>query len=173
MRFFDDQCVPESVAKTLERHGHEVIRRRERIAPDSPGTLVAAVSEANNAILVTMDGDAKTIASRYGVGSRRYRRLSILRFERCRESRAAKRIDEAMSLIEHEWEVGGGRESQDRRMFVVITDGTIRTNRQNAEHCPSTGSSSRRCPTMVRRISRFEQRFTAAGAGTASWSMIR
>ena len=34
-----------------------------------------------------------------------------------------------MSLIEHEWEVGGGRESQDRRMFVVITDGTIRTNR--------------------------------------------
>ena len=91
--------------------------------PDSPDTLVAAVSEANNAILVTMDGDAKTIASRYGVGSRRYRRLSILRFERCRESRAAKRIDEAMSLIEHEWEVGGGRESQDRRMFVVITDG--------------------------------------------------
>ena len=129
MRFFVDQCVPESVAKTLERHGHEVIRLRERIAPDSPDTLVAAVSEANNAILFTMDGDAKTIASRYGVGSRRYRRLSILRFERCRESRAAKRIDEAMSLIEHEWEVGGGRESQDRRMFVVITDGTIRTNR--------------------------------------------
>ena len=123
MRFFVDQCVPESVAKTLERHGHEVIRLRERIAPDSPDTLVAAVSEANNATLGTMDGDAKTIASRYGVGSRRYRRLSILRFERCRESRAAKRIDEAMSLIEHEWEVGGGRESQDRRMLWSLRTG--------------------------------------------------
>lgn len=129
MRLFVDQCVPESVAKTLEKHGHEVIRLRERIAPDSPDTLVAAVSEANNAILVTMDGDARTIASRYGVGSRRFRRLSILRFEKCRESRAAKRIDDAMSLIEHEWAIGGGKESKDRRMFVVVTDGTIRTNR--------------------------------------------
>ena len=102
MRFFVDQCVPESVARTLESHHHDVIRLRERIAPDSPDNLVAAVSQSNDAILVTMDGDFKTIARRHGIGSTRFRRLSLLRFERCRESVAAKRLEAAMSLIEHE-----------------------------------------------------------------------
>ncbi|MCY3829342.1 MAG: DUF5615 family PIN-like protein [Rhodospirillaceae bacterium] len=129
MRFFVDQCVPESVAKTLENHGHEVIRLRERIGPDSPDTLVAAVSEANDAILVTMDGDFKKIASSHGVGSVRYRRLSLLRFERCREARTAQRLEQAMSLIEHEWKIGARRSSRLRRMFVVITDSSIRTYR--------------------------------------------
>ena len=71
MRFFVDRCVPESVAKTLEDHGHEAIRLRERIAPDSPDALVAAVSDANDAILVTMDGDFRKIAAGHGVGSGR------------------------------------------------------------------------------------------------------
>lgn len=127
MRFFIDQCVPESVAKLLEKYKHEVIRLRERIAPDSPDTLVAAVSEANNAILVTMDGDFKSITSRTGIGHSRYRRLSLLRFEKCRESKTASRLNLAMSLVEHEWKIGSGE--QDRRMFVVITDSTIRTHR--------------------------------------------
>ncbi|MCY4394675.1 MAG: DUF5615 family PIN-like protein [Rhodospirillaceae bacterium] len=129
MRFFVDQCVPDSVARTLENYGHEAIRLRERIAPNSPDTLVAAVSEANDAILVTMDGDFRKIASSHGVGSRRYRRLSLLRFEKCRESRAAVRLEEALSLIQHEWEVGESRGSGDRRMYVVITASTIRTHR--------------------------------------------
>ena len=124
-----DQCVPESVARTLEQHNHDVIRLRERIAPDSPDTLVAAVSESNDAILVTMDADFKTLASRAGIGRTRFRRLSLLRFEKCRESRAASRLAQAMSLIEHEWDVGSRRESGDRRMFVVVTDSTIRTHR--------------------------------------------
>lgn len=127
MRFFIDQCVPESVAKVLEKHGHDVIRLREKIAPNSSDTLVAAVSESNNAILVTMDGDFKSIASRAGIGSSRYRRLSLLRFEKCRESKMAERLDDAMSLVEHEWAFGSGR--RDRRMFVVITNATIRTHR--------------------------------------------
>ena len=129
MRFLVDQCVPESVARTLENHGHEVIRLRERIAPDSPDSLVAAVSEANDAILVTMDGDFRKIASSHGVGSRRYRRLSLLRFEKCRESRAARRLEAAMSLILHEWEFGRENRPAERRMYVVIMEATIRTHR--------------------------------------------
>lgn len=127
MRFFVDQCVPESVANTLEGHNHEVIRLGEKTAPNSPDTLVAAISESNNAILVTLDGDFKSIAARAGIGQRRFRKLSLLRFERCRESEAASRVDAAMSLIEHEWNVGGGE--RDRRLFVVITDSTMRTHR--------------------------------------------
>ena len=129
MWFFIDQCVPESVAKVLESHNHEVVRLREKIAPQSPDPLVAAVAETNDAILVTMDGDFRKIASRHGVGHRRFRRLSLLRFERCIEAKAASRVEAAMSLIEHEWAVGGGVGSRDRRMFVVITSDTIRTNR--------------------------------------------
>lgn len=127
MRFFVDQCVPESVARTLEKHNYEVVRLREKTAPNSPDTLVAAVSEANNAILVTMDGDFKSFVRRVGIGQRRFRSLSLLRVERCRESKAAGRVDVAMSLIEHEWAVGRGH--RDRRMFVVITAETIRTHR--------------------------------------------
>ncbi|MGH6837303.1 MAG: DUF5615 family PIN-like protein [Methylocella sp.] len=127
MRLFIDHCVPESVPKAFEAAGYEVIRLREKTAPDSPDTLVAAVAEANDAVLVTTDGDFKAIAARTGIGHRRYRRLSLIRFEKCRESRAADRLNSALSLIEHEWAFGNGK--HDRRMFVVITGESIRTHR--------------------------------------------
>lgn len=127
MRLFIDHCVPESVARALEEHKFRVIRLREKTAPDSPDALVAAVAEANDAVLVTMDGDFKAIADRSGVGRRRFKKLSILRFEKCRESHAARRLKEALSLVEHEWRIGN--KASDRRMFVVIQTGTIRTHR--------------------------------------------
>lgn len=127
MRFFIDHCVPESVARFLEDSGYDVLRLREKTVPNSPDTLVAAVSEANKAILVTMDGDFKSIAAREGIGQRRFKRLSLLRFEKCRESKAAERLQAALSFIEHEWSVAS--QSRDGRMFVVITAATIRTHR--------------------------------------------
>ena len=127
MRLFTDHCVPESVPKLLEAKGYEVIRLREKTATDSPDNLVAAVAEANEAVLVTMDSDFKSIVSRIGIGRNRFRKLSLIRFEKCRESQAAKRLEQALSLIEHEWKVGNG--SADRRMFVVITGAVIRTHR--------------------------------------------
>lgn len=127
MRFFTDQNVPESVARKLEEAGYEVQRLREKTATNAPDTLVAAISEANGAVLVTMDGDFKTIASRTGIGRRRYRTLSLLRFEKCRESIAAERLNVALSLIQHEWACGSSL--NDRRMFVVICTSVIRTYR--------------------------------------------
>jgi predicted nuclease of predicted toxin-antitoxin system len=127
MRLFIGHCVPESVAREFEAAGHEVLRPREKTAPDSPDALVDAVSEANDAVLVTMVNDFKAIAARIGIGQRRYRTLSLIRFEKCRESQAAGRLREAMSLIEHEWNFRGGK--RDRRMFVVIGGTTIRTHR--------------------------------------------
>jgi predicted nuclease of predicted toxin-antitoxin system len=127
MRFFIDQNVPDSVGRFLAERGYEVVLLRERIPTDSPDALVAAVAEANNAILVTFDPDFKALASRIGIGRRRFARLSLIRFEKCRESQAAKRIASALSLIEHEW--GLGNAENDRRLFVVITSRTIRTHR--------------------------------------------
>lgn len=111
----------------LESFDYEVVRLREKIATDAPDPLVAAVAEANNAVLVTMDSDFKSLAKRTGAGKRRFRKLSLVRFERCRESHAAERLKSAMSLIEHEWGVGGS--ARDRRMFIVICGEVIRTHR--------------------------------------------
>jgi len=127
MRFFVDQNVPDSVGRFLESRGYAVILLRNKIPTDSPDTLVAAVSEANNAVLVTFDPDFKALASRIGIGRRRFTKLSLIRFERCRESQAANRIEAALSLIEHEWAFRNT--SRDRRLFVVITAQTIRTHR--------------------------------------------
>jgi predicted nuclease of predicted toxin-antitoxin system len=127
MRFFVDQNVPDSVARFLESRGYAVILLRNRIPTGSPDTLVAAVSEANNAVLVTFDPDFKALASRIGIGRRRFTKLSLIRFEKCRESQAAKRMETALSLIEHEWAFGNA--SRDQRLFVVITAQTIRTHR--------------------------------------------
>lgn len=127
MRFFIDQNVPDSVGRFLSERGYEVVFLRQRIPNDSPDALVAAVAEANDAILVTFDPDFKALTNRIGIGRRRFTKLSLIRFEKCRESQAARRIEAALSLIEHEWARGYGE--GDRRMFVVITSQTIRTHR--------------------------------------------
>lgn len=127
MRFFLDEGVPHAVGRFLEERGHDVLYLEERIAKGSKDNLVAAVAEANDAVLIVFDSDFKSIAQRTGIGRRRFRTLSLIRFEKCRESKAAERLAVAMSLIEHEWAVGS--DGADRRMFVVITGQSIRTHR--------------------------------------------
>jgi predicted nuclease of predicted toxin-antitoxin system len=101
LRVFIDQCVPDSTGRAFQDHGHEVIYLREKIATNSPDPLVAAVAEANEAILVSLDADFRQLAKRHGVGRREFRRLSLIKLS-CRESRCYARIVDAMSLILHE-----------------------------------------------------------------------
>ena len=127
MRFFLDEGVPHGVGRFLESKGYSVLYLEDKTAKGSKDTLVAAVAEANDAILIAFDSDFKSIAQRAGIGQRRFKSLSLLRFEKCRESSAPERLKRAMSLIEHEWAYGNG--ARDRRMFVVIQESTIRTHR--------------------------------------------
>lgn len=127
MRFFLDEGVPHGVGRFLEGKGFSVLYLEDKTAKGSKDTLVAAVSEANDAILIAFDSDFKSIAQRAGIGQRRFKKLSLLRFEKCRESKAVERLERALSLIEHEWAFGNG--SNDRRIFVVIQGETIRTHR--------------------------------------------
>lgn len=127
LRFFVDNCVPESVPVMLEALGHYAIRLRDRILPDSPDALVATLAETFEEILLTADRDFKMMVQRHSIGKREFNKLSLLRFEKCRESQMAARLELAMSLVLHEWELG--QASSDRRMFVVITANTIRTHR--------------------------------------------
>jgi predicted nuclease of predicted toxin-antitoxin system len=126
LRFFIDHCVPDSVGHALRAAGHDVVFLREQLAPDSPDPLVAAVAEANGAILVSLDTDFKTLAPRAHAGKARFRTLSRIGV-RCSEPQAAARISEALSLIEHEWSVAQAK--PDKRMIVEIMTTAIRTIR--------------------------------------------
>ncbi|MBX9702440.1 MAG: DUF5615 family PIN-like protein [Acetobacteraceae bacterium] len=126
LRVFVDQCVPDSAGRMLQELGHDVVFLREKLAVDSPDLLVAAVAEGNDAILLSMDGDFRVIARRHGVGRRAYRTLSLIKLS-CRESRAAARLRDCISIIEHEWQRSQGE--SDRRLLMEIGDSMIRINR--------------------------------------------
>ena len=117
LRFFLDEGVPDSVGRVLREGGHEVIVLREAMARGAPDVLVCAVAEANDAILVALDGDMREIARSHGVSKGRFRRLSLVKLS-CPEPQAAARIREALSLIEHEWAVSQTKAA--RRLFVEI-----------------------------------------------------
>lgn len=126
LKVFLDEGVPDSVGHIFAEAGHQVIFLRDAIAPGAPDQLVCAASEANEAILVALDGDMRAIAQRRGIGQRRFRRLSLIKLS-CRETKAAERVRSAMSLIEHEWLVA--MEAVDRRLFIEIGNDVIRTVR--------------------------------------------
>lgn len=126
LRFFLDEGVPVMTGEALEAVGHEVIYfDQSAIGKGSADTVVCISAEANDAILVAHDGDMKTLARGHGVMPARFRSLNLLKLA-CRESNGPRRVTEAMSLIEHEWRVGEGRE---RRLFVVVSESVIRTHR--------------------------------------------
>ena len=126
LRFFLDEGVPRAVGRKLDDRGHIVIYLQDATASGSPDQLVCAVAQANDAILVALDGDMRQLAQRQGVGHSRYRKLSLLKLS-CREPRAAERVEKALSLIEHEWNFSTN--SSDRRIFIEINDASISTRR--------------------------------------------
>lgn len=126
IKFFIDHCIPDAVGRALSSAGHEVVLLRTQLAPNSPDPLVAAVAEMNGAVLVSLDSDFKSLAPRAGVGRRRFRTLSRIGLK-CSEPQAGARIIEALSLIEHEWDLAQRR--ADKRMIVEIGQTSIRTIR--------------------------------------------
>jgi hypothetical protein len=127
IRFFIDHCVPDSVGGVLRDAGHEVILLRERIAQDSPDPLVAAVSEMNDAVLVSLDSDFKRLAPRVPIGQRqRFRKLSRIGL-RCKAPQCAQRMKVCLSLVVHEWMEA--QRSADKRMIVDIGQSYVRSIR--------------------------------------------
>jgi predicted nuclease of predicted toxin-antitoxin system len=126
LRLFLDEGVPDSVGHVFLKRGHQVAFLNKTMARGSSDQLVCVIADINNAILVALDGDMKRIAQGYGVGSRRFLRLGLIKLS-CWEPDAAKRVRAAMSLIEHEWSFSQG--STGRRIFVEISDKVIRTFR--------------------------------------------
>ena len=126
MRLLLDEGVTVSVAEVFRASGHEVILFEEALIKGSSDQLVCAAAEANNAILVAQDGDMKQMARHFGLGSQRFKKLSLIKLS-CREHSAARRVEAALSLIEHEWNVG--QNNPHRKLHIEIGDNVIRTVR--------------------------------------------
>lgn len=128
LRVFLDAGVPDSVANVFKSSGHTAILHREALLEKTPDDVVCATALANDAILVAIDADMKGLAKRFGIssGSDRFARLSIIRIC-CNEVLASKRLDQAMSFVEHEWTISA--EKVARRLWVDIGPHWLRSNR--------------------------------------------
>lgn len=127
MRFFADHNVAESICRLLEERGHEVIRLRDALPPDSPDPVVAKYAEQIDAILISHDRDFNRIAPRESRKVRaRFRKLSRIHLQ-CDYPGANKRVAEAISLIEFEWKLA--QERADKRIHIVVQKSGIKTNR--------------------------------------------
>lgn len=128
LKFLLDEGVPNSVGAKLVSLGHEVIytNTSDVVMRGSPDKLVATAAVANDAILVALDGDMRKIAQGHGYGSKRYKKLSLIKLS-CSEPSAATRIEQFMGLIEYEWDCFD--EKGNRRIFIEIGDGYFKSNR--------------------------------------------
>lgn len=124
LRVLLDEGVPAEVGRAFEAHGHEVVPFEEVIKRGSQDVLVCKAALANDAILVAFDKDMRQIARQYGIGGERFKKLSLLRFS-CSEPNAAKRLELAMSFVEHEWMVN--RNPTARRVHVEISKGVLKS----------------------------------------------
>lgn len=101
----------------FKSHGHAIIPFEDVVKRGSLDLLVCAGAQANEAILVAFDNDMKQVAKRYGMGHDRFSRLNLIKFS-CPEPMAHKRLNFAMSFIEHEWKISDAKTA--RRLYVEI-----------------------------------------------------
>jgi hypothetical protein len=124
-----DEGVPDSVADVLRQWGHVPILHREVLLGGEKDEVVCATALANGAILVAIDADMKRMAKRYGITPKnedRFARLSVIRLC-CNEVLASKRLDQAMTIVEHEWTYT--KEKAARRMWIDVGAHLITTHR--------------------------------------------
>jgi predicted nuclease of predicted toxin-antitoxin system len=64
MRFMLDENVPVDMADMLIQHGHEAQFIRDYVPPGAADVIVATISEQQNCVLISFDGDFESIAPR-------------------------------------------------------------------------------------------------------------
>lgn len=89
--------------------------------------MVCVAALNNGAILVAADHDMKSLAKAMGASNQRFKSMSLVKLS-CRKPEAAEKVNEAMSLIEHEWQCLAVRAA--RRLWVEIQPGVIRIVRE-------------------------------------------
>src|SRR5574340_228306 len=122
IQFFTDDNVPDSVGDFLIAAGHDVTRLRDVMLRNTEDRVIEVACSRSGHVLVTHDRDFMATAKRLKVTRREYQ-TQLHRIQlRCEEPRSARRVQEAMSLIEHEWTIL----QPDRPMVIEIRDEVIR-----------------------------------------------
>lgn len=128
LRVLLDEGVPDSVGNSCRKRGHTVFLHREVLLGGVKDEVVCEAALRNNAILIALDGDMKEFARKYSVTPRsdRFNKLNIIRLC-CNEVMAAKRLEQAFTLIEHEWKFTETITA--RRLWIDLHKDYIRTHR--------------------------------------------
>lgn len=117
--FLLDASSPESVAKAIEDSGHKVIRHNDVLAEGATDVVVCETSMKNNAILVAVDTDMKRLTRRFKPETDRFKKLSVIHLG-CNAVMAAKRMEQALSLIAHEFDVSCKKAAS--RVWMEVTN---------------------------------------------------
>ena len=120
--FFTDQNVPDSVGDVIIDAGHELTRLRDVMDATTADPIIAVACARNGHVLVSHDRDFRHVSRRLGITQRQFQK-SLHRIQlRCPEPSSARRVSEALSLIEAEWHLI----TPERPMIIEINESSIR-----------------------------------------------
>lgn len=122
--FFMDNCVADSVGRLLGKAGHDVALLRDHMPADTKDPIVAMTCAMNARVLVTHDKDFKELSKKLAMSKKASTQLHRVSL-RCSEPNAATRINEALSVIEAEWDRVQANSGK-HQMVVEITEVAIR-----------------------------------------------
>jgi predicted nuclease of predicted toxin-antitoxin system len=116
-----DEGTPVPVAEPFSRNRHRVIHFHE-VLPRGEGVkdaVVATMAIQNDAALIAVDPDLTRLVRRFGSSpdNARFKNLNLIWLS-CGPVMATKRIEQAMSFIEHEWEFACRKRA--RRLWIDI-----------------------------------------------------
>lgn len=120
--FFTDQNVPDSVGEVLKAAGHGVTRLRDVMDTKTADPIIGVACADSGQVLVSHDGDFRATSKRLQITQRQYLNLLHRIQLRCPEPQSAKRIGDAMSIIESEWQLV----LPERPMVIEILAGSIK-----------------------------------------------
>ncbi|RWM28482.1 DUF5615 family PIN-like protein [Mesorhizobium sp.] len=124
--FLLDASAPESVALAIEKVGHKAIRHNDVLAEGATDIVVCETALANGAILIAVDKDMKQLTKRFNPDQERFKKLSMIQIA-CNAVMASKRLEQALSMIEHEWAVSQKKAAS--RLWFEITNHRLTTYR--------------------------------------------
>lgn len=123
--FFTDENVPESASRFLAQSGHSVTRLSEVMVKGTADPVIAVACSRSGHVLVSHDTDFRQTAKRLQITQRQYRTSLHRIMLRCAEPDDVGRLQDALSLIEHEWALI----REDRPMAIEIRASAIVTLR--------------------------------------------
>ena len=57
LRLLADHCVSKEIIDAMREMGHDVVRLKDVLAPDSPDAIVIAKAKEIDSILISLNGD--------------------------------------------------------------------------------------------------------------------